>query len=384
MEALFLNFWTLLSGYIVPFLFVLTVVVFVHEMGHYLVGRWCGIGVQAFAIGFGPELFGFNDKNGTRWKLCLIPLGGYVKFVGDSSEASTPDHADMAEMSDAEKAVSFHHKSVGKRALTVVAGPVANFLLAIALFFGTVYISGRHVLPPKIDTVQAGSVAEKAGFLAGDLIVSVDAKPIRTFQEIQKIVNIKAGEPLQFVVERKGADITLTVTPELKELKTTLGKQRIGLIGLSASKDPSDWKHETYGAAESLKIAVSDTWNVVDRTLDYLGKVITRQESVEQLSGPLRIAQASGHFASAGFSALIGLTALLSVSIGLINLFPIPMLDGGHLVFYAAEAIRGKPLGERTQEWGFRMGVAFILMIMLVSTWNDLVHLGSVFGIGKS
>ncbi|HYI90548.1 MAG TPA: RIP metalloprotease RseP [Beijerinckiaceae bacterium] len=374
---------SLLWGYLLPFLFVLTIVVFIHELGHFLVGRWCGVGVTAFSIGFGPELVGWNDRHGTRWKISAIPLGGYVKFAGDINATSTPDPETLARMTPAERAVSFHHQAVGKRAAIVAAGPVANFLLAILVFAGIAFIGGRSVLAPRIEVVQAGSAAERAGFQPGDLVRSINGRTIASFADMQRIISASAGDALSVAVDRGGAPVTLSATPDIRETETPFGKQRIGLLGLQGSKDPNDVQRVTYGPVEALGVGVHETWYVVERTFDYLGKLIVGRESADQLSGPIRIAQVSGQVATmGGIAALISLVAVLSVSIGLINLFPIPLLDGGHLLFYAIEAALGRPLSERAQEIGFRIGLAIVVMLMLFATWNDIVHLSSSGGRG--
>lgn len=380
METILTGAWTLLAGYLVPFLFVLTLVVFVHEMGHYLVGRWCGIGVKAFSIGFGPELFGYTAKSGTRWKVCAIPLGGYVKFAGDMNGASVPDPAELERMNAVERSESFHHKSVGRRAAVVAAGPIANFLLAIAIFAGSVYLYGRYLQAPRVDAVQENSAAARAGFQAGDIVLSIDGSTIKSFGDIQRIVMGAAGEKLLVTIQRGEQRLTLDTVPELKELKTNLGVQRIGQLGIRSSNEPARLSHEYYTMPQALRIGVEETWFVVERTGVYIGRLFSGRESADQLSGPIRIAQASGQVASIGFEALLGLCALLSVSIGLINLVPIPLLDGGHLLYYAIEAVRGRPMSERAQEMGFRIGLAFVVTLMLVATWNDVVHLGSMLG----
>ena len=365
---------------LLAFLFVLTIVVFVHEYGHFIVGRWCGIGVSAFSIGFGRELIGWTDRRGTRWKLSAIPLGGYVKFVGDVNAASAPDQDTLARMSAAERAVSFHHQTIAKRAATVAAGPLANFLLAIAIFAGIAYLHGRTILLPRVDAVQPGSAAERAGFQPGDLVLSIDGRPIASFADMQRIVSANAGATLDVKVERQGLEVALHATPDLKEQDTPFGKQRIGLLGLQASRDQADIKTITYGPVDALGVGAIETWYVVERTFDYLGKLIVGRESTDQLSGPIRIAQVSGQVANfSGLGGLISLVAILSVSIGLINLVPIPLLDGGHLLYYAIEAVRGRPLSERAQEIGFRIGLAIVVMLMLFATWNDIVHLGASF-----
>jgi regulator of sigma E protease len=365
-----------LLGYLIPFLIVLTVVVFIHELGHFLVGRWCGVGVNAFSIGFGPELVGFTDRHGTRWKLSAIPLGGYVKFAGDVNGASVPDAASLAQMSPAERAVSFHHKTVLQRAAVVAAGPIANFLLAIAIFAGITYVNGRQILAPRVDVVQAGSAAERAGFKPGDLVLSINGRSISSFTDMQRIVSASADDELSIAIDRDGREMTLTAVPDLKETETPFGKQRIGLLGLQASRGPDDLKLVKYGLLESIRLGAMETWYVVERTFTYIGRLVVGRESADQLSGPIRIAQVSGQVATLGGTAgLVSLVAVLSVSIGLINLFPIPLLDGGHLLFYGIEALRGRPLSDRAQEIGFRIGLAIVVMLMLFATWNDIIHL---------
>ncbi len=366
-------------GYLVPFLFVLGLVVFVHELGHFLVGRWCGVDVKVFSIGFGREIFGFNDRHGTRWRIALIPLGGYVKFSGDADAASTPGFDDVAAMSPEERARSFPAQSIGERAAIVAAGPIANFLLAILIFAGTVFVFGKQVLTPRIDQIVAGSAAERAGLRSGDLVVEIDGHKIASFNDMQRIISVRPNEAVPVTVERAGTLLTLPVTPVLVETSSKLGKQRIGVVGIQASRKPEDWTVQHFGPLQALSNGVTETWFVVERTYDYVSKLLSGRESTDQLSGPIRIAQVSGMVASnGGLLALINLAAILSVSIGLMNLVPIPMLDGGHLLFYAIEALRGRPLSERAQEIGFRFGLGLVLMLMLFVTWNDLVHVKSL------
>jgi regulator of sigma E protease len=362
-----------LAGYIVPFLFVLTVVVFFHELGHFLVARLCGIRVLTFSLGFGPEIAGFNDRYGTRWKISAIPLGGYVKFLGDENAASVPDHAAAALMTEEEKAVSFIHKPVGPRAAVVAAGPIANFILAIAIFASVFAIFGKQTTSARVDTVQPASAAQAAGFQPGDLVTSINGESIDNFADMQRIVSINAGDPLTILVERGGVPVTLHATPELKELKDNFGNvHRLGVLGISRSMKPGDIKTQKVNPLQAIVMGAQETWFVVDRTLSYIGGVFAGREAADQLGGPIRIAQVSGQVASAGFVALIHLTAVLSVSIGLLNLFPIPLLDGGHLLFYGIEAARGKPLSERAQEVGFRIGLALVVMLMIFATFNDI------------
>lgn len=367
-----------LVGYLVPFLFVLTIVVFFHELGHFLVARWRGVKVIAFSIGFGPEIAGFNDRYGTRWKLSAIPLGGYVKFLGDENAASVPDHEAAAGMSDEEKKVSFIHKPVGSRAAVVAAGPIANFILAILIFAGIFMTVGKQVTTARVDQVQPNSAAAAAGFQPGDLVLAINGEKIGGFSDMQRIVSISAGEPLSIEVERGGVNLTLKAVPEMREIKDNFGNvHKLGVLGISRSMAPGDVRTQKYGPLAALVAGTQETWFVVDRTLSYIGGIFAGREAADQLGGPIRIAQVSGQVATAGFVALLHLTAVLSVSIGLLNLFPIPLLDGGHLLFYGIEAIRGRPLSERAQEVGFRIGLAIVVMLMIFATFNDILHLAT-------
>jgi regulator of sigma E protease len=370
--------WTA-AGYILPFLFVLTVVVFFHELGHFLVARWCGVFVRTFSVGFGPELIGFTDRKGTRWRLSLIPLGGYVKFLGDDNEASSPDRATLEAMTPADRSRTFAGKGVAARAAIVAAGPIANFVLAIAIFTAIFSIVGRETVTPRVDGVVAGSAADKAGFKVGDLVESIDGSSVSSFADLQRMVGFRAGETLDFVVKRGEADVPLAAVPELKEVTDSLGnKQRIGVLGISRDPAASDIVTVHYSVPVAAWMGVKETWFIVDRTLSYLVGVARGRESADQLGGPIRVAEVSAQVATIGFVALVNLAAILSVSIGLINLFPIPMLDGGHLLYFLAEAIRGRPLSERVQDIGFRIGLAAVLMLMIFATWNDIIHLSSL------
>ncbi len=367
-----------LAGYLVPFLFVLTIVVFFHELGHFLVARWCGVKVLAFSIGFGPEIVGFTDRYGTRWKLAAIPLGGYVKFFGDDNAASVPDHAAAAGMSAEERKVSFLHKPVGPRAAVVAAGPIANFLLAIVIFAAIFMTVGKQVTTARVDSIQPGSAAQAAGFQAGDLVLAINGQKIDSFSDMQRIVSISAGETLTVEVERGGVLTTLKAVPQMRELKDNFGNvHRLGVLGISRSMAPGDVKTQTYNPVSAVVAGAQETWFVVDRTMSYIAGIFAGREAADQLGGPIRIAQVSGQVATAGFVALLHLTAVLSVSIGLLNLFPIPLLDGGHLLFYGIEAVRGRPLSERAQDIGFRIGLAIVVMLMIFATFNDILHLAT-------
>ena len=358
------------------FLFLLTIIVFIHELGHFLVARWCGVTVKAFSVGFGPEIFGFNDKKGTRWRFAWIPLGGYVKFLDDENAASVPDRDALERMSAEERAGAFQNKPLGSRAAVVAAGPIANFLLAIVIFACMFTFIGQRSTAPRVDEIVAGSAAEAAGFKPGDLVISIDGEPIESFSEMQRIVSVSADKKLLIVVDRGGTQVTLEATPVRREVKDRFGNiARVGQLGIRRSAKPEDWILQRHDPLTSVWLGTKETYFVISRTLIYLYDVIVGRESADQLGGPIRIAQISGQVATAGIIPLLNLAAILSVSIGLINLFPIPMLDGGHLMFYAYEAVRGRPLSERSQEIGFRIGLTLVLLLMIFATWNDLKQL---------
>jgi regulator of sigma E protease len=351
----------------------LTIVVFFHELGHFLVARWCGVRILTFSIGFGRELCGFYDRHGTRWRIAAIPLGGYVKFFGDENAASVPDQNAVASMTEAEREVSFVHQKVGPRAAIVVAGPIANFILAIVIFAGLFMLFGKQNTTARVDTIQADSAAAAAGFQAGDLVLSIDGRKIDNFADMQRIVSTSAGDTLTIVVERGGTTVTLKAVPALKEVKDSFGNaHRIGVLGISRSLAPDDVKFQPVDPITAIGLGFKETWFVIDRTLSYIGGVFAGREAADQLGGPIRIAQVSGQV-----PPWMHLAAVLSVSIGLLNLFPVPLLDGGHLLFYGIEAVRGRPLSERAQELGFRVGLAIVVMLMIFATFNDIVHLAS-------
>ena len=380
MADVFLNGFNVLThgviGYAVPALFVLTIVVFFHELGHFLVARWAGVKVLAFSIGFGPELAGFNDRKGTRWKISAVPLGGYVKFFGDDSEASTPASASLATMTADERKVSFHHQPVSSRTAIVAAGPLANFILAIVIFAGLFTIFGKPSAIARVDQVEAGSAAEAAGFKPGDVVTDIDGTRIENFADMQRIVSTHPGDTLTFTVTRDRSTITLRGTPTLKEIKDDFGNvHRGGMLGIRFEATPRDVLSQPVDPLTAVWLGTKETWFVVDRTLSYIGGIFVGRESADQLGGPIRIVQISGQVATKGLPSLIQLAAILSVSIGLLNLFPVPLLDGGHLLFYAVEAVQGKPLSERAQEMGFRIGLALVLMLMVFVFYNDIFHL---------
>ena len=355
------------TSWIIPFLFILTIIVFFHELGHFLVARLCGIKVLVFSIGFGPELVGFYDRHGTRWKISAIPLGGYVRFFGDENEASVPDTSTLAAMTDEERKQSFPGQPVGARAAVVVAGPVANFILAIVIFAGVfvafgkpTIVDGKPVVLPRIASIQADRPAAAAGFAVGDLIVAVDGTRIDTFDDIQRLVGASRGRPLTFEVERDGSLTTIKAAAIEKDEKWVLG-----ITGNELKKEP-------VGFVEAVNSGAAQSWRIVETTMVYLRDVVVGRQSPDQIGGVIRIAQISGEAARHGLDVFLGIAAAVSVSIGLLNLFPIPLLDGGHLLFYAIEAVRGRPLSERAQDVGFRIGLAIVLMLLIFTLVNDV------------
>ncbi|HET7717352.1 MAG TPA: RIP metalloprotease RseP [Bauldia sp.] len=451
-----------LAGTVLAFLVVLTLIVFIHEMGHFLAARWCGVGVSTFSVGFGPELLGFTDRKGTRWKISAIPLGGYVKFLGDENEASAADRAALAAMSPEERSRTFSGKGVGARAFIVAAGPAANFILAIVIFTVMLLVSGRAVVTPRIDfvepggpaaeaglrpgdvvtaidgrsvegfadverivglspgraltftierngevleiavvpdsepapegfvgmvgavgiegpamppevtQVQPGSPAAKAGIEVGDTIRSIDAKPVASFDDIRDIVGPRPGESLAVVLDRNGTEIRLNVTPEATGGADGPPVGRLGIVGSFAD---GDMEQVRFNLLEAAWNGVTETWFITERTVSYLVRVIVGEESADQLGGPIMVAKISGDAARMGLAVLLNVAAVLSISIGVLNLFPVPMLDGGHLLFFAIEAIRGRPLSERVQEIGFRIGFVAVIALMIFAFRNDIINL---------
>ena len=366
------------TGYVLPFLIILTVLVFVHELGHYLVARYCGVRVEVFSIGFGPELFGRNDRHGTRWKLSAIPLGGYVKMYGEADAAGTPGR-NLQPMSQDERDVSFHYKTLRQRTAIVSAGPIANFAFAIVLLAALFATVGQRVIPPTIDTIVAGSAAERAGLVAGDLIVSVDGQDVERFADLQVIVRDSPERPLAMVVRRDGGELALTVTPDRVEGTDPFGKAvEIGRLGVQSQQ--VSWQRRD--PVSALWLATAETWSISWQTLQAVGQIITGSRGSDELGGPIRIAQMSGEVAQSGIVATFWFAAVLSINLGLINLFPIPVLDGGHLVMYLAEAVRGRPLGEKVQEYASLAGLTLVIALMVFVTWNDLTQLKVIQMIG--
>jgi regulator of sigma E protease len=359
---------------VLPFLVILTIVVFVHEFGHFIVARWNGVKVDVFSIGFGRELFGWYDKHGTRWRVSLLPLGGYVKFFGDANEASGGADKDR-ELTEDEKKISFHHKRVGQRFSIVLAGPAFNFIFAILVFAGVFMTVGQPTTAPVLGGVQENSAAAAAGLLPGDRVVSINGSTIDRFEEIQRMVPLNPeGRPMEVVVLRDTERLSFEVTPRMVERTDPFGNtQPTPVLGVTVNSDARELVR--MGPVDAVGQAVVHTGAVVTSSLTAIGQMISGDRGTEDLGGPVRIAQFSGQAAQSGLVNAIMFVALLSVALGMFNLFPVPMLDGGHLLFYGIEAVRGRPLSEQVQEYGFRIGLVLVLTLMVFVTWNDIVRL---------
>ena len=383
---------------LVPFLFVLGLVVTIHELGHFLAAKACGVAVDRFSIGFGKAIVSWRDRSGVEWRIAWIPLGGYVRFAGDDTAASTPDQDDLqalrrqvlAEEGPAALRRYFHFKPVWQRAIVVAAGPVANFVLSTVLFAILLMAVGETVVPARIDGLTPAGAAARAGFRVGDVVQAIDGHAIDGFGDLQEYIGLRAGTPIRFTVLRDGLRQDLTATPALKEMTNPLGgKQKVGVLGIVGRQRPGDLTHHRYGPVEAVIGGADRTWKTLKTTVFIVGRLIHGQVPADQLSGPLGIAQTSGAIAHVGAEgapnawmafiggliALLGLAAVVSVSIGFMNLLPVPVLDGGHLLFYAYEAAARRPLGGRVQAAGYRVGLALLLGLMLFATWNDLQRL---------
>jgi regulator of sigma E protease len=365
-----------IGWYVVPFAVIVSVVVFFHELGHYLVGRWCGVQIDTFSLGFGPELYARVDSHGTRWRLAALPLGGYVKFHGDANVASAPNNEGVRRMPEAERRRTLAGQPVLNRAMIVAAGPIANFILAIVIFTASFAIMGQYTLSARIGSVLAGTPAAEAGIKPGDVILAVNGEKIDRFEDLRRITTMSTGLPLNFDIERGGERLSLEATPRIALTDMgPFGKRRVGRLGIGSSPDPADRRHEYCGLPTCFVWGLRETWGVVATTGAYLQGLVAGRESADQISGTIGVIQVAGEVAKISIVALVSLTALFSVSVGLMNLFPIPMLDGGHLMFYAIEALRGRPLSDKAQEIGLRVGIAIVAALVLFSASNDILHL---------
>jgi regulator of sigma E protease len=357
---------------LLSFVAVLSTVVFIHEFGHYFIAKLCGVKVEAFSIGFGKELVGWNDRSGTRWKLALLPLGGYVKMYGDASAASTADEDLLAAMTPEERAQAFHFKPLWQKAAVVVAGPSANFLLTIALFTYFIMTTGLPTTDPVVGEVLPDSPAASAGLQSGDRIVSVGGRAVRRFADIPFYLSTNTGTPVEILFRRNGEPQSVTMTPKSVEDEDGLGnKIHRPLIGIRSK----EMKYEDVGLPRALAESVSRTYQLCVSTFEVMGQIVRGERGVRELKGPVGIAQLSGQATEKGISTTLWLIAMISANLGLVNLFPIPVLDGGHLAYYAAQGLRGRPLAQKVQEWGFRVGFALIAMLMAFTIFNDVRNL---------
>lgn len=361
------------------FIIIISVIVFVHEFGHYIVARWCGVKVDVFSIGFGREIWGYTaKKSGTRWKLSLLPFGGYVKMFGDAGAASTADADAIEAMSEADKKVSFHHKPLWAKALVVAAGPVFNFILTITVFTYFIFTVGIASTEPVVGSVLKDSAASEAGIKAGDRILSINGKEMKRFNDIPAYIITNTGTNITLLIKRGEQTITRELTPRIVEEKDMLGNSsKRPLIGLKSTQIT----RESVGITEAIWEATKSTYNMCASSLKVLGQMITGKRSVEELKGPVGIAKMSGQVTQSGESMsetlhmILWFIALLSANLGMVNLFPIPMLDGGHLMYYGVEALRGKPVAERYMEFGYRMGFVLLMTLMGFTLLNDLRQL---------
>ncbi len=363
------------------FAVVIGVLVFIHEFGHYFAGRIFGVKADAFSIGFGREIAGWTDRRGTRWKVGMLPLGGYVKFAGDMNAAS--EAADVSDATPAERAVMFQSKPLWQRAIIILAGPLTNFAFAIAVFAAFFTIYGHAFTPARVSKVAAGSPAERAGFVAGDRIVALDNTPVERFEDVIRVVSMNTGAPIDAEVERGGTRLHLTVHPKMVDEVDRFGNHYTqGQLGIGSGGRIVVRR----GPVEALGYAVKEVWLLTGTMADGIVDVVTGRRAVSELGGPIKIAQISGQQAVLGLPNLVQFMALISINLGFINLLPVPMLDGGHLFLYAVEAVRRRPLAPKVQEFAFMSGFAALLSLMVFLTWNDLAavgvwqHLSRLFG----
>jgi len=365
-------------SYILPFLVLILVVVFIHEYGHYYFAKRYGVGVTDFSIGFGKEIFGWNDKSGTRWKICWIPLGGYVKFFGDRNVYSQADHEKILEQyNEKDRKKLFVLKPLYQRALIVFGGPLANFLLALVIFFSIFTFIGKDFTPAVINEVQKDSPALKGGLKQNDIILEIDGNSVKSIMDVSKYITMSTDEIIDFKVKRSYEELVLKIKPDLVQGEDNLGnKVKKRIVGIKLGAYNNEINHVKLGPAQAIFYATYEVYYVSISSLKYIGSMILGKADTSQLGGPIRIAKISGQVAEFGVLAFISMMAYISISLGLINLFPIPMLDGGHLMFYTFEKILGKPLSQKTQESFFRIGMFLLLSLMFFTTFNDLRDLG--------
>jgi len=361
----------LLLDYILPFIAILSVLVFVHEYGHFWVARRCGVHVEVFSIGFGRELLHWHDRHGTRWRVALLPLGGYVRMRGDADETSAPDEVAVLAMTPEERATAFPTQPVLKRIAIVIAGPAANILFAIVIMAATFMTLGQSYTPPVVGEVIAGSPAEQAGMQPGDRFVRLNGESVQRFEDLQRIVALRPGETMKAEIDRTGAAIHLELTPERIEQKDSFGNaQPIGRIGITRK----GYEQTVHDPITAVLEACRQTWALVGTIFDVIGQIVTGERSSGEIGGVARIAHMSGEVAQHGFAATLNFMVLLSINLALINLLPVPMLDGGHLLFFLIEALRGKPLPDKVRDTSLKFGFGLVIVLMVFASWNDLVY----------
>jgi regulator of sigma E protease len=360
-------------SYLLPFLVVVVVIIVVHELGHFWVARRCGVTVETFSLGIGKELFHFHDRHGTRWRLAALPIGGYVKFLGDKDAASAPDESAVQSLPEDQRSRTLAGRPLSQRAAIVAAGPIANFLLAILLLSGDARFNGTDALRPIVEDVVPGSPAERAGLRSGDLVTSVRGNPVTTFAELQAVIAANPNTSLALTVQRGSAEIMTSVVPEAKSRKGIGGSAIFGVIGIKVGTGESNLVHTDYSTLEALGYGTGLTFKMIADNAKGILLMIMGYGSTDDLAGPITLAELSGDTARAGLSTFIRFIAVISISIGFVNLLPIPILDGGHLLFYALEAVRGRPMSARSQEYGFRVGMAIVLSLMAFAFISDIL-----------
>ena len=365
-------------NYLIPFIILITVVVFIHEYGHYYFAKRYGVGITDFSIGFGREIFGWNDKSGTRWKICWLPLGGYVKFFGDRNVFSQAEQKEIInKYSEEDRKKLFILKPLYQRAIIVAAGPLANFVLAIIIFMIINMLVGKDMTPAVIDEVKENSPAFVAGLKKDDKIISIDNKKVESILQVSTYINTSTKEKIDFAVLRNNQEILFSIAPDFIEGKDSLGNSvKKRMIGITLSTLNGEFNKQPLGPSKAIYYSVKEVWFVTITSLNYLGQMITGSSDTSQLGGPIRIAKITGQVAEHGLIPFFSIMAYISISLGLINLFPIPMLDGGHLMFYFFEKILGRPLTQRTQEGFFRIGLFLLISLMFFVTFNDLKEIG--------
>ncbi len=363
---------------LLAFLAAIGPLIILHELGHYWVGRWFGVGAETFSIGFGKEIAGWTDKRGTRWRIGALPLGGYVKFVGDADPSSAPASADS--IAADRRSLSLHLRPPWQRFLVVLAGPMTNFLVAILIFVGFFAAFGKPQTPPVVQAVMAGSAADRAGLRVGDRIVEIAGRSTTSFEELQNVITLRPGETVDIAVVRAGTELTFAATLGINEQANRFGQRfRLGQLGVGGGK----YVLVDLPVTRLLPEAISTTYRTTVSMVDGLWQIISGRRSIKDLGGPLRMAQIAGQIATLGPYEFIQLIAFFSINLGFINLLPIPTLDGGHIVLYAIEQVRRRPASERIVEWAFRGGLAFLLALLLVATFNDLSFFGLFDGVGR-